>query len=60
MIRDYDKPLCGKLDDGVEFSLQGSWTFAHLDVLAVFSDWRIDLSLGPGLSLLQTQKFGGG
>lgn len=60
MITDDDKPLCWKLNDGVEFSLQSSWTFAHLDVLAVFRDWRIDLSLGPGLSLLQTQKFGGG
>lgn len=59
MISDYGKPFCGKLNDGVEFSLQGSWALAHLNVLAVFSDWRIDLSLGPGLSLLQTQKFGG-
>lgn len=55
-----DKPLSGKLNDSVEFSLQGSWTFAHLDILAVFSDWRVDLSLGPGLGLLQTQKFSGG
>lgn len=58
--RDYDKPLSGKLNDSVEFPLEGSWTFAHLDVLAVFRDWRIDLRLGPGLGLLQAQKFGGG
>lgn len=58
--RDFDKPLCGKLNDGVEFPLQSSWTFSHLNVLAVFSDWRVDLGLGPGLSLLQTQEFGGG
>lgn len=59
MGRGVDKPLGRKLDDSVEFSLQCSWTFAHLDVLAVFGDWRVDLSLGPGLSLLQTQKFRG-
>lgn len=55
-----NKPLGGKLDDGVELALQGGWTFAHLNVLAVFSDWRVDLSLSPGLGLLQTQKFCGG
>ena len=52
-----NKPLGGKLDDGVELALQGSWTFANLNVLAVFSDWRVDLSLSPGLGLLQTQEL---
>lgn len=47
-----NKPLCGKLNDGVELALQSSWTFTHFNVLAVFSDWRVDLSLGPGLGLL--------
>lgn len=55
-----NKPLGRKLDDSVELALQGSRTLAHLDVLAVFSDWRVDLSLGPGLGLLQSQKFGRG
>lgn len=58
--RGVNKPLGWKLDDSVELSLQGSRTFAHLDVLAVFSDWRVDLSLGSCLGLLQTQKFSGG
>lgn len=54
------KPLGGKLDDSVELPLQGSRTFAHLNVLAVLSNWRVDLSLRPGLGLLQTQQFSGG
>ncbi len=58
--RRVNKPLGWKLDDSVKFPLQGSRTFAHLDVLAVLSDRRVDLSLSPGLSLLQTQKFSGG
>lgn len=58
--RAVNKPLGWKLDDSVELSLQGSRTFAHLDVLAVFGDWRVDLSLGSCLGLLQTQKFSGG
>ncbi len=57
--RRINKPLGGKLDDSVELALQGSRTFAHLDILAVFSNRRVDLSLGPGLGLFQTQKFGG-
>lgn len=59
-VRRVNKPLGGKLDDSVELSLQGRRTFAHLDVFTVFSDWRVDLSLGPGLGLLQTQEFSGG
>lgn len=39
MGKGVNKPLGGELDDSVELSLQGSRTFAHLDVLAVFSDW---------------------
>lgn len=54
-----NKPLCGKLDDRVELSLQGSRAFAHFDVFAVFSDRRVYLCLGPRLSLLQAQEFGG-
>lgn len=54
-----NKPLCGKLDDSVELSLQGSWAFAHFDVFAVFSHRRVYLGLGSRLSLLQAQEFGG-
>lgn len=54
-----NKPLCGKLDDSVELSLQGSRAFAHLDVFAVLSDRRVYLCLGSRLSLLQGQEFGG-
>lgn len=39
MGKGVNKPLGGELDDSVELSLQGSRTLAHLDVLAVFSDW---------------------
>lgn len=60
MGRGFNKPLSRKLDDSVELALQGSRAFAHLNVLAVFSDWRVDLSLGPGLGLLKAQEFGRG
>lgn len=55
-----NKPLGGKLNDSVELPLQGCRTFAHLNVLAVLSNWRVDLSLRPGLGLFQTQQFSGG
>ena len=55
-----NKPLSGKLNDSVELPLQGCRTFAHLNVLAVLSNWRVDLSLRPGLGLFQTQQFSGG